>query len=225
MISLFSGTPGSGKSLNACREIRIFLKSCGPVIGTFSINENCLIKNSKFDYQYIDIYKLDPKKLVEFSKTHKKKSGNPEGSFLLVIDEAQRLFNSRSWNAPNRSEWITFFAEHRHLGFDIILISQNDRMLDRQIRSLIEFNFIHRKYSQFGFAGRLFSLFTGQFVVVKVWYPLKEKVSAYFFRGSKKLYNFYDSYQLFGVVEEGDKGSHDDATPTAEEKKVVNFPT
>lgn len=225
MISLFSGTPGSGKSLNACREIRIFLKSCGPVIGTFSINSDCLIKKSKFEYTYIDIYKLDPKKLVEFSKTHKKKSGNPEGSFLLVIDEAQRLFNSRSWNAPNRSEWITFFAEHRHLGFDIILISQNDRMLDRQIRSLIEFNFIHRKYSQFGIAGRIFSFFTGQFVVVKVWYPLKEKVSAYFFRGSKKLYNFYDSYQLFGVVEEGAEGSPDDTTPTAEEKKVVNFPT
>ena len=196
MISLFSGTPGSGKSLNACREIRIFLRSCGDVIGTFAINKDCLYKNSI--YQRVLYHKL-----VEFSKTHKKKSGNPEGSFLLVIDEAQRLFNSRSWNAPNRSEWITFFAEHRHLGFDIILISQNDRMLDRQIRSLIEFNFIHRKYSQFGFAGKIFAFFTGQFVVVKIWYPLKEKVSAYFFRGSKKLYNFYDSYQLFGEAEDG----------------------
>lgn len=211
MISLFSGTPGSGKSLNACREIRIFLRSCGDVIGTFAINKDCLFKNSKYEYHYIDIYKLDPKELVEFSKTHKKKSGNPEGSFLLVIDEAQRLFNSRSWNAPNRSEWITFFAEHRHLGFDIILISQNDRMLDRQIRSLIEFNFIHRKYSQFGFAGKIFALFTGQFVVVKIWYPLKEKVSAYFFRGSKKLYNFYDSYQLFGEAEDGDGDPSEDS--------------
>lgn len=206
MISLYSGTPGSGKSLDASNQIRIFLKNQGPVIGTFPINTKYLIRGSKYSYYYKNIYSLTPKYLVDFAKEHKSKKNNPEGSFLLVIDEAQRIFNSRDWNSCNRNDWITFFAEHRHLGFDIILISQNDRMLDRQIRTLIEFNYIHRKYSQFGFVGKIFSIFTGQFVVVKVWYPLKEKVYAQFFRGTKKLYNFYNSYELFDVPENGGEG-------------------
>ena len=90
-------------------------------------------------------------------------------------------------------------------------------MLDRQIRECIEYTFVHRKMSQFGIAGRIFSLFTGQFVVVKTWRPLKEKISSYFFRGSKSLYNFYDSYMLFDSPEEGGEGDPDEG----EEKGVA----
>lgn len=100
-----------------------------------------------------------------------------------------------------------FFAEHRHLGYDIILISQNDRMLDRQIRSLIEYNYIHRKVSQFGICGKILGLIMGQFVFVRVWYPLKEKISAEFFRGDRKLYNFYDSFEDFNSTEDGERGT------------------
>lgn len=212
MISLFSGTPGSGKSLNACREIRVFLRDCGDVIGTFPINEDCLFKNTMYKYHYVDIYALNPKMLRDFAKTHLKERSHVEGSFLLVIDEAQRKFNSRSYSSKDRMDWITFFAEHRHLGFDIILICQNERMLDRQIRECIEYSFVHRKYSQFGIAGRIFSFFTGQFVVVKTWRPLKEKISSYFFRGDKKLYNFYDSFQLFDDPDEGGQGDPEEGS-------------
>lgn len=210
MISLFSGTPGSGKSLNACREIRVFLRDCGPVIGTFPINEECLFKNTKYKYYYVDIFALNPKMLRDFALEHERKKPNPEGSFLLVIDEAQRKFNTRDWGRNDRNDWITFFAEHRHLGFDVILISQNERMLDRQIRDCVEYNFMHRKYSQFGIAGKIFSKFTGQFVVIKTWRPLREKISSYFFRGSKSLYNFYDSFYIFGGAEEGGQGGPDE---------------
>ena len=142
MISLYSGTPGSGKSLDAAAKVRASLKWYRPVIGTFHINKECLYKNSKYEYTYINIYNLTPSFLVSYAKQHRPDKHNVEGSFLLVIDEAQRIFNSRDWNSKNRNEWITFFAEHRHLGYDIILIAQNDRMLDRQIRALIEYNVI-----------------------------------------------------------------------------------
>lgn len=225
MITLYSGTPGSGKSLNAAAKVRASLKWYRPVIGTFHINKDCLYKNSKYEYTYVNIYDLEPSFLVEYAKKNLPKKSNPEGSFLLVIDEAQRIFNSRSWNEKNRNDWITFFAEHRHLGYDIILISQNDRMLDRQIRSLIEYNVMHRKLSQFGFLGKLFSLFSGQFVVIETWYPLKEKISASFFRGEKKLYNFYDSFEDFSVgAESGGQGDPDeDPTDYLEKlKKIEN---
>lgn len=204
MISLYSGTPGSGKSLHCAQIIRAHLKLYSDVIGTFHINEKCLFKNSKYKYTYVNIYSLSPSFLVGYAKTHKLKKG-VEGSFLLVIDEAQRLFNSRTWNDKNRNEWITFFAEHRHLGFDIILVSQNDRMLDRQIRALIEYEFIHRKITQFGLKGKILSLFVGNFAYVKNWYPLKEKIDSAFFRADKRLFDFYNTFEDFSSVE--DEGS------------------
>lgn len=204
MISLYSGTPGSGKSLHAAQRVRAALKHYRPVIGTFHINKERLFKNSKYEYTYVNIYKLTPKFLVEYAKKNLDRSKkNPEGSFLLVIDEAQRIFNSRAWNSEDRNDWITFFAEHRHLGFDVILISQSDRMLDRQIRALLEYNVIHRKLSQAGIMGKLFSIFLGQFVVVETWYPMKERISGYYYRGEKKLYDFYDSFEDFAAAEDG----------------------
>lgn len=215
MIKLYIGTPGSGKSLHAAMNVRADLKYRRPVIGTFHINEKALFKNSKYHYIYKSIYELDPKFLVDYSKKNLPKKSNPEGSFLLVIDECQRIFNPREWGRKDRTEWITFFAEHRHLGWDIILITQNDRMLDRQIRSLIEYTYIHRKVSQFGLAGKILGLIMGQFVFVEMWYPLKEKISAEFFRGDRKLYSFYDSFEDFSSTEVGEGG-----TPTEGEEKI-----
>lgn len=225
MISLYSGTPGSGKSLDAAAKVRASLKWYRPVIGTFHINKDCLYKNSKYEYTYVNIYNLKPEFLVKYAKEHMPAKRNPEGSFLLVIDEAQRIFNSRDWNSQDRMGWITFFAEHRHLGFDIILISQNDRMLDRQIRALIEYNYIHRKLSAFGILGKIFSIFSGQFVVVRQWYPLKERIDGSFFRGEKKLYDFYDSFEDFGCTEDGVERSSGDPAEGREKflKKLMSI--
>ena len=78
------------------------------------------------------------------------KSGKPvEGQFLLVIDECQIMFNSREWNVKNRTEWCIFFQEHRKYGYNIILITQFNRLVDRQIRSLVEFEIVHRDISNF----------------------------------------------------------------------------
>lgn len=219
MISLYSGTPGSGKSLHASQVVRNHLKFYSDVIGTFHINEKRLFKNSKYKYHYINIYSLSPEWLVWFAKSNRDKlKKGVEGSFLLVIDEAQRIFNSRTWNNQGRNEWITFFAEHRHLGFDIILIAQNDRMLDRQIRALIEYDFIHRKITQFGIKGKILSLFVGNFSYVKNWYPLKEKIDSAFFRADKRLYDFYDSFEEFSSDE--DKGS---GVPLSDSEKYLKL--
>ena len=80
-------------------------------------------------------------------------------------------------------------------------MAQFDKMLDRQIRALIEYECIHRKVSNFGIWGKIFSLFAGGklFVCVKVWYPMKEKVGSEFFRAKKKYYQLYDSYADFGA--------------------------
>ena len=130
----------------------------------------------------------------------------------MVIDECQRIFNARDWGQKGRGEWLTFFTLHRHLGYDIVLIAQFDRMLDRQIRSLIEYEYIHRKVSNFGWKGKLLSCFAlgNLFVTVKVWYPMKEKVGSEFFRAKKMYYGLYDTFATFdspAQAEDGERGA------------------
>ena len=199
MIYLYSGTPGSGKSLHTARVIYYHLAMGKPVICNFDINKD-KVKNSHL-FVYLDNSDLDPSYLINYyieycSKKHKVK----EGEILLVIDECQLLFNARDWSKQGRSDWNSFFTQHRKYKYDIILVAQFDRMIDRQIRSLIEYEQVHRKVSNFGWRGKLLSLMLGAtnlFCSVKVWYPMKEKVSSELFRANKKYYSLYNTYNTF----------------------------
>lgn len=204
MISLYSGTPGSGKSVHAAREIRerlIYEKSY--TIGNFDINRSSL-KRSKGVFLYVSNARLTPERLVQFSRRLSAHLGRrlKEGEILLVIDEAQLLFNAREWQNLARTGWLSFFSQHRKYGFDILLIAQFDRMLDRQVRSLLEYNTIHRKVSNAGKFGKFLGKLTrgNLFIMIKFWYPVHEKVAQEFYMGTKKLYTFYDSYTEFKAL-------------------------
>lgn len=205
MIRLYSGTPGSGKSLHNARDIIMRSKFGEPVIGNFECD---LHQYKKSDYTYCPNDKLTPQFLREYSRKYfkgRRPGAKDEGSILLVIDECQLLFNSREWQRNNRNQWLEFFTQHRKLGYDITLIAQFDRMIDRQIRSLIEYEYIHRKLSNFGLKGWILSVLMGgnTFVAVKIWYPLKERLGAEFIHARKKLWTIYDSYALFDTDAEG----------------------
>ena len=134
----------------------------------------------------------------------------------MIIDEAQLLFNSREWQNVSRQGWLSFFSQHRHYGYDVILVAQFDRMLDRQVRCLIEYEEVHRKVSRFGYIGFFIGLFTGGnlYVAVKRWYPIKERVEGNFFFGNKKLFAIYDSYNHFDAPGQGQRVSGDKRGPT-----------
>lgn len=201
MIMFFEGTPGSGKSLHTARCLYMWLKKGKPVICNFDINLSLIKTAKKKEFVFKNNSDLTPAFLIEYAKEYAKAHGGhvKEGSLILVIDECQLLFNSRDWGRGDRSDWLHFFTLHRHLGYDIILVAQFDRMIDRQIRSLIEYTYIHRKVSNFGWKGKFISMFAlgNLFVCVKVWYPLKEKVGSEFFRAKKRYYRLYDTYLLF----------------------------
>lgn len=204
MISLYSGTPGSGKSLHCARSIITWCRIGDPIIGNFPVNVQ---KYKRAKYIYVPNDKLNPQELIKFSRAWFKDHKFSERGILLVIDECQLIFNAREWNAKGRAEWLSFFTQHRKYGYDIILIAQFDRMVDRQIRSLIEYEYIHRKMSNFGIQGKIMSLLFGgnTFICVKRWYPLGEKVGAEIFHARKSLYSIYDSYGTF-ETKEGDGG-------------------
>ena len=210
MIKFYSGTPGAGKSFHVAKEIHDSIISGKNVIANFYINYELIKPRRKFfktfDKGYFfekDNFELSAEWLIDFAKIcHKvdKKGRVVEGQTIIVIDECQLIFNARSWQVGDRQRWIEFFTQHRKLGYDVILISQFDRLVDRQIRSLIEYEFKHRKANNFGFFGGFLGLFTfGKpvFAVIKYWYCISEKVGVSFLLYSSKYSRLYDSYKLF----------------------------
>ena len=201
MITLYSGTPGSGKSLHLARQIMYQLRMKHHVISNFDVNRD-MIKKWESYFHFVPNDRLNPTDLRMFSVRIFQGKRIKEDSIYLVIDESQMLFNSRDWGKSDRKPWLDFFTVHRHFGFHIVLVAQFDMMLDKQIRGLIEYEIIHRKVSNFGLKGWILSavfLAPSLFVAVKIWYPMQEKVDSEFFRYSKKLGQFYDSYALFSA--------------------------
>lgn len=196
MIYFYSGTPGSGKSLHVAIDIynKLRLKK-GNVIATFPVNLDVVTKNGKKkigDFTHIDISEISVEFLVKYAMEHHKEQ--KEGQTLVVIDECQIIFNPREFNRNDRLKWVTFFTQHRKLGFNFILISQFDRLVDRQIRCLFEYDIKHRKINNFG-VGMFLPVST--FIAVTYWYGVREKVSSEIFIYKKKFGRMYDIFTYF----------------------------
>ena len=98
MIYLYSGTPGSGKSLHSASVIYWTLKRGLPIIANFSIKlENIKGKNLG-EFTEVTNEKLTPDYLINYSKNYFDGRRVREGEILLIIDECQLMFNAREWN-------------------------------------------------------------------------------------------------------------------------------
>ncbi len=197
MLYLYTGTPGSGKSLHVAREIvQTLTYSSSPIICNFPMSPD-LPNFSRFHFVPSD--QLTPQFLFDFAREFwADKKRVKEDYIRLYVDEAQILFNSRSWSQQDRMGWITFLSQHRHFGYRIVFITQFDRMIDRQIRSLAEYEVKHRKFSSFGIKGKIIALLAGGqlFCAVTIYYGMNAKIGSQFFTGRKKYYRAYDSYRL-----------------------------
>ena len=65
----------------------------------------------------------------------------------------------------------------------LIMIAQFDMMIDKQIRALIEYEWIHRKVGNIGKGGKLLNAVGGGglHACVKIYKPLNQKVAGEFF--------------------------------------------
>lgn len=204
-VNLYTGTPGSGKSLDVARMVGMELRAGRNVIGTMIINP-AMVSKYRGKYIYVDIYSLNPGDLIAYARKYHVKG--KENQCLLVVDECQTIFNSRDWGAKGRAAWNRFFQVHRHFGYNVALITQYDRLIDRQLRALVENQYIHRKVANFGTMGKALSLLFGGGLFIKVceWYPIHEKIGSEFYVYRKKYGNMYDSYSEFDEQEEGFNG-------------------
>ena len=163
-IRLYSGTPGSGKTLHAVEDGLMAQRRPGGVIANFPIT-----KPKRWDYVRED--EMTPAYFMERARAWS--DSGKESQALVIIDEAHRILNSRSgWNGDRdeqgkRLELLRFLSEHRHFGYDVLLIAQSDLMLDKQARALIEIEVKHLKANQ-----RWWWLPFPVFIRVEKWYSM-----------------------------------------------------
>lgn len=194
-INLYTGTPGSGKSLDLARDIIRRLRRGSRVIANIDIDVD-EIKGNKGTFVYLPDHEMTPQFLYDFARLNHERG--KEGQTLIIIDECQLKFNPRDYliksKQAERMEWIEFFTTHRHYGYNVILSTQWDRMIDRQIRALVEYEYIHRKINNY----KIFALLPFKlFVSVQYWYGLRLRIGAEFYIYRKLYSRIYDSYTRF----------------------------
>lgn len=203
MIDIYTGTPGSGKSLHMAKDIRDMLCRGGLVISNFEISRDFLeSKRCRGRAVHLSdkelFYPSDTAALISYWVK------NRSTKILLCLDECQGLFNARTWNMAGRSEWVDFFALHRHLSEErcrVILATQDDASVDKQIRHKVECEYKHYKIKNGSNAYFIFSMlfFGGNLFKYRwFWYGQKQHLGSSLFIGRKKLFKIYDTHASFG---------------------------
>lgn len=197
-IFLMTGTPGSGKSAHMAMIIYYQIVLGKPVIANFEINTDMFEDASSFVYLPNEL--LTPESLEEYARYYFSENEFGEGKIKVFIDESQCIYGSREWRSADRNGWIKFFTQHRKLGMDVYLVAQFHEMIDKQIRTLVEYEVSHRKVNNVGWFGKLVTLIAfGKpvFVAVTRWYGQKMRISSEWFLGRNKFFRIYDTYKLF----------------------------
>lgn len=153
-VKLLLGRPGSGKSYESVvHYVLPALKKKRTVVTNLSLNLSAL---AAYDPSYPDYVVLvhDQPTRAAFSSlddytqyTDKRNVDTLEG-VLFVIDEAHKSVPSGNQNTSQAV--IKWFAEHRHSGSDVVLITQDSRKLHRHILSLVDDVIVCTKNRVFG---------------------------------------------------------------------------
>lgn len=225
MIQLFTGFIGSGKSYNATRIATMIADA--PLGSRWVIANFPIKKKKRFlhflrrgENKYIEprwIYKPNEELTVDFLINESLRRGwnKKESSALIVFDEASIPFNARTFQRSDRLEWIKFLSQSRKFGYDVIFITQDARMLDKQIRALCEYEVVHKKLNNYVYFKWLSLFRITLFAAVSYWNGLNARytrgqLSLFVYR--KKIAERYDTLRLFDVsTADKEEGSRESA--------------
>ena len=131
-----TGKLGTGKTLIAVSKIQERLYKNLPVATNLDLNLEHLIN---WDSKQCRVYRLPDKPTVEDMKAlgYGNTSYDDSQNGLIVLDELGTWFNSRTWNDKSRSEIIDWCLHARKLGWDLIFIVQDIKIIDKQLREAL----------------------------------------------------------------------------------------
>lgn len=203
-IHVYTGTPGSGKSLHCASEIRFSLtrKYPRPVIANFPLSDTAPVTDEQREYyHYVPNEDMSARSIERIADEFWRDSGRAfrEDYITLAIDECQLLFNARSWSQSSRMSYLEFLSQSRKYGVKVVLIAQATKMIDNQFRMLIEVEHNHRRIASMGPVGALLAAPLGgrSFLIVRYLYQCNERLGMEYFRGTRRDMLMYDSYARF----------------------------
>lgn len=220
MVELWSGTPGSGKSLHCAHEIREDLRFGKKVISTCYVDttycfmsklQEFIFKITKGkvhlynedprqkNFYYIPIEEITPKYLYEFAAKHH--VFGKEHQTTVILDECVAIFSPTvlSENIKRWNEWDEFFRKHRHLGYNVIIIPQSKRLISRKVIEYCELEVKHYNRKHHGNFGWILSMLIGGLFSYSVcWRGTRDKPLEQQFFTYHRLYgSMYNSYSMF----------------------------
>lgn len=210
-IELFTGFVGSGKSYAA---VKIGVNMADAPLGKRHVIANFPVTRKKTmfsrwrkvkDKDSRWTYKTNEELNVEFLIKESLKNGwnKKEGSCLVIFDEASIPFNSRTWNSSDRLDWIKFLTQSRKFGYDFIFITQDGKMLDKQIRALCEYEVQHKKLNNMMYFSWLSLFKITLFAGVSYWNGINHsKGSMRVYIYSKSVADRYDTLNLFNYADD-----------------------
>lgn len=136
---LLTGKRGEGKTLAAVGRIQQYLKNGRTVATNLDLNLefmlHCTNKTAKVIRvpNHPSIHDLEALPLGN-DTTDEEKNG------ILVLDEVATFLNARTWQKGDRQDVVSWLLHSRKYGWDLLMISQHQNLIDKQLRdSLFEF--------------------------------------------------------------------------------------
>ena len=119
MITIRTGLPGAGKTL-----FSVYDYIARPPLGVAPVRE-----------VYVSGIDLVPDMLPYIPLDEPTRWMDCPAGSLVIIDESQRFFRNRPPGAPV-PDYVAALETHRHLGIDLVLITQDPMLIDKHVRRL-----------------------------------------------------------------------------------------
>ncbi|WP_459595083.1 zonular occludens toxin domain-containing protein, partial [Campylobacter jejuni] len=197
LISQYIGPIGSGKSYHALEKIYEHLQKGLYVIANFPLKFTpAMIRKGYADkFLYLpDSFLEDASGVSVFLHLSEKYGFNEFSNLcLVVLDEAGDVYPPDKSTSEDQRIWKAFFKQSRKLGYDFILIMQDEKEINRTITSCIEYKIVHRKANAvFPFSLLPFTVF----IHVVYWKQSRQRLRSGSTIFVKKFAELYNTHQL-----------------------------
>lgn len=115
---------------------------------------------------------------------------------LVVIDEAQNYFSSRDFKEQFSSDLIPWLTKHRHLGVDVVWITQNIESVDITFRRNTHLTYALRRAENIGFKNAAFNYIFDRADLDR------RHLARKMYRPDPTIFKLYSSYQEKDVKED-----------------------
>src|SRR4051794_7025155 len=219
MIALVTGVPGSGKTYYTCRLIKESLLAGKFVATNIKLSDDWPRRTIKgqaanlskrrrrtFDERWRRrLVQVDS--VADLNRIRLGTAGwekKLEGRGVAIFDEATEDLGARDWSRDDRRAALRFFEQHRKLGWDVYVIAQDAERVDKQLRTLAEYEVTLRNLKRYKpFLGIPIWPFGNLFLALWRWHgergsrPFRKQL----FTLNKTVAGMYDTHQIVHTVE------------------------